>query len=56
MRGPSVRAGQCGNASLTCAANNQSKLLDIRLGRLVAPAPSGQRCIVPLVIWNLQVL
>ncbi len=56
MSGPSVYAGPCGNASLTSAANNQSNLLDVDAERLVAPAPSGQHRIIPLVIWNLQVL
>jgi hypothetical protein len=56
MSGPSVRAEQSGNASLTSAANNQSNLLFDGVGRLVAPALSDQHSPHPLVIWNLQVL
>ncbi len=55
MSGPSVRTGSFGNASLTLAANNQSKPPFGGAGRLCADAPSIRFCINTLVIWNLQV-
>ena len=57
MSGPSVRAGQGGNASLTSPANHRFNQLHGRAGRLgVAALPSQHQLNTPLVIWNLQVL
>ncbi len=57
MSGPSVRAGQGGNAPLTSPANYRLTQLHDGAGRLGAADLSVQhRSNTPLVIWNLQVL